>query len=82
MPQAPVLIKDTLELPKEFFDGLPGETTADTKNGAQISYKWRVEFSLIVECILVCDDSLPTYARIKLLNKDRIESIKEVLTKS
>jgi hypothetical protein len=70
-PGATVLIKDTLEVPRFFFEGISSETPITTKDNFNGTISWKVEFDLVVECLLFCDDSLPTYARIKLFNKDR-----------
>ena len=69
-PAAQVLIKDSLEIPREFFEGLPLNVKGTLKNGVAYKAKARAYFHLFAECIVGYDDSLPTYVRIELLPTD------------
>lgn len=76
-PQAQVLIKDAIEIPKYFFEGLTGKVHTTSKDGIPIQATWRAEFDLIVECVLFYNDSLPTYASVTLFDKDKPRPTKE-----
>ncbi len=70
-PQAQVLIKDSIRVCKEFFEGLPVDTKVKTEDNIPVVVKLNVYFSLIIECILLCDGCLPTYSRIEIINADK-----------
>jgi len=74
-PKAHVFINDEIELPRFLFEGISDITKAKTKDNVPIKFKWKAKFNIIVECILLYDDALPTFAQIEIFDEDEKDNI-------